>query len=358
MKILFAGGGTLGPVTPLLAVAEAWKMVDPTVECLWAGTKRGPERALVSAAGIPFFDLPTARFTRYPSVEWLTLPFAAARSFFQAFLFLRRERPGLIASAGGYTGVPLILVGRLLGIPSWIHQQDVRPLLSNRLCAPVASVITTAWQIHQQAFPSKRTKWMGNPVRPSVMKGKKAAAVQQFGLDPLLPTVLVFGGGTGASWLNETMAAIGPSLALRANVIHATGRGKLSDRLQNIGGRYHAVELFLEEMKHGLAAADVVVCRAGMGTITELAATKKAAIVIPLPNSAQEDNASILSGALAAVVLSQPLTTPAELQTAILDLLGDASRREQMEKNISRLLPTDVAERLVRHVLAMCFKAD
>ena len=356
MKILFAGGGTLGPVTPLLAVAEAWRAVDSTVEFAWVGTPNGPDRAVVEASGIRFVSIPVARLTRYPSVEWITLPFDLFRAARQSWGILKTERPSLVASAGGFTGVPLIVAARLLGIPSWLHQQDVRPILSSRLVVPFVSWISTAWESSLAAFPKGKSTWVGNPVRlTKTTEGLsvtllRQAAVRRFGLDPSRQTILVFGGGGGALFLNRLMETIGREVAETANVIHIVGIGKMTPALEAMGGNYVAVELLTEAMSDALAAADLVVCRAGMGTISDLAARGKAAVVVPLPNSPQEDNARVLEANDAAVVLREDATSPQEYLEAIRGLLRDEGRRRLLGESVRRLLRTDVAAAIVERL--------
>jgi len=125
MKIIFTGGGTMGPVTPLLAVWEAWHVTDPNVEALWIGTKYGPERSTVEAEGIPFIAIPVARFPRYISFEWLTFPFHFLWAFYKSVRIIQHQKPNLIASAGGFTAVPVIFAAKLFGVKIWVHQQDV-----------------------------------------------------------------------------------------------------------------------------------------------------------------------------------------------------------------------------------------
>ncbi len=345
-KILLTGGGSLGPVTPLLALVEAWRVREPGVEFVWVGTPTGPERAVVARAGIRFFELPVARLTRYASAEWGMLPIRFVHALVKAWMILQVEQPVLIISAGGYTAVPLILAGVAQRIPAWIHQPDVTPLLSNRLCAPFASLITVAWQRSLVDFSKEKTVWIGNPVRPSVLRGDRSRLLGAFGLADR-PTVLVLGGGGGSAWLNHAMTVIGPSLAARANVIHLTGVGKMDEKLRSIGAGYVAREMLVSEMADALVAADVVVCRAGMATISELAALKKAAIVVPLPDSPQEANAGALADAHAAVVLAQGFTDATRLGQAIDALLADPAERARLGDAAHHLLPTDIADRMV-----------
>ncbi|OGL62906.1 hypothetical protein A3C09_01830 [Candidatus Uhrbacteria bacterium RIFCSPHIGHO2_02_FULL_47_44] len=353
MKILFAGGGTLGPVTPLLAVAEAWKKRDANVEFVWIGTKSGPEREFVEKEGIRFFWITQARLVRWLNGEWLWFPLAMLSAFSQAFRILRKEKPDIIAAAGGYTSVPIVMVGRIMGIPSWIHQSDVKPILTNRVLAPFATCITVAWEKTLHAFPKSKTILIGNPVRASVRQGIKARAEIMFGCDTSKPTVFVFGGGTGSQWINKAVDEIQDELLVIANVIHLTGKGKMNVE-SSVGvplvgthgnGNYFVIESMTDEMPDAYAVADVVVSRAGAGAISELAAMRKASIIIPLPNSPQVNNAEVIREA--SVVLEQSSSTPRDVLNQIRRLLNDPMKRLALGERLSITLETDCAERIV-----------
>jgi UDP-N-acetylglucosamine--N-acetylmuramyl-(pentapeptide) pyrophosphoryl-undecaprenol N-acetylglucosamine transferase len=347
MKILFAGGGTLGPVTPLLAVAEKWRAQDENVEIVWVGTSQGPERHAVSTVTDQFYSLPVARLPRYPSIEWPLLPIKLVFAFVKALYVLLRERPNVIATAGGYTAVPVVIMGKLLGIKSWVHQQDVTPILTNRIVAPFARWITISWDMSKVAFPFERTDVIGNPVRASIMSGDRQRAVQTFGLTAEKKTLLVFGGGGGARYLNNAIETIAPKLCERINIIHIAGKGKVSKKMQAIEGDYFVTELLTTEMADALALADVVVCRAGMGTITELAALKKASIIIPLPKSPQLANVHVINDFRAAKILYEETTTPGEIQMEVMKLVEDDEARSALGERMSTVLPTDVAGKVI-----------
>jgi len=353
MNILFAGGGTLGPVTPLLAVAKAWKSQDPSVSFAWAGTPHGPEREVVTKAGIPFFDIAVARLPRYFSLEWLLLPFVFLRALWQSWRLLSQVKPDVIGAAGGYTSVPIIFVGWLRGIPSWVHQLDVEPLLSNRLVTPFVTWITLTWPDSVSAFPSKKTAVLGNPVRQEILEGSKEKARQIFSLDSSVPTVLILGGGTGSQWINQTMTDLAPWLMERANVVHQVGKGKMNESLRSLGGRYHVTELITDALPHAFAAADVVLCRAGMGTLTELVALKKPTILVPLPNSPQEINARKVQEAGGGIVFFQKTAQGADLKQAIERLLGNEKERQELGERLGGLFPTDGASVIIKRLQEM-----
>ncbi|MBI4599122.1 UDP-N-acetylglucosamine--N-acetylmuramyl-(pentapeptide) pyrophosphoryl-undecaprenol N-acetylglucosamine transferase [Candidatus Uhrbacteria bacterium] len=354
MKILLAGGGTLGPVMPLLAAAEAWHYLDSETACVWAGTPDGPERELVEGLGMRFYPVSVARLARYPSWEWARLLGRFMRSLMEAWQILKAEQPSLIASAGGYTAVPLVIAGRLRGIPSWIHQQDAVPSLTNRLLAPFAPWITVAWEETLTAFPGKKTSLVGNPVRASLVQFSKKEALARFSLNEDLPTLLVLGGGGGSRWINQQVHTLRPWLVEHANVIHLTGRGKMEG--ESVGysgtGTYLTAELLTETMPYAWAAADLVVSRAGMGTLSELAAQAKPSILIPLPHSPQERNAALFEEAGAAAILSQAEMDVGTLKKTIDALLADPARRNDMGQAAAHCLktepPMEFLERLLR----------
>ncbi len=341
MKILLAGGGTLGPVTPLLAVAEELRRLDPNVSFVWAGTRIGPERPLIESMGIPFHAVPAARITRYASVEWLLLPFKVAAAFWSAFQLLRAEKPDLIGAAGGYTGVPFAVLGKLLGIPVWLHQPDVRPVLSNQVAAPCASFVTVAWETTAAAF-GKKAVVTGNPVRAGFAAHERVPQVR--------PKLLVLAGGTGSQWINRAVAQERERILAVADVVHVTGLGKNEGWKDRPG---YVVREFVEdpqEMASLYASATVAVVRAGMGVLGELSAARVPAVIVPIPNSLQEANASAAEDAGAAFVVRQE-EGMAALGDAVVALLSDNEKQRALSQRVGALLPSGAAERIAKRLI-------
>lgn len=334
---MMTGGGTLGPVTPLLAIAEAWKKLDPKVEFIWIGTPDGPEGDLLKKLGHRFFPVKTAKLPRHFALSTLIAPIVLYKSYFQARDIIKKEKPDLVMSAGGYVSVPFVWAAKTLKVPSWIHQLDVRAGLANKMMMNFTSKITTSWEKSLQDYP--KGEWVGTPVRESLRAMSRERVYREYKLDSEYPTILVLGGGLGAEWINKTMAKIGPDLITKANVIHQTGKGKDFEELEAIGGRYHVKE-FIYEMDKAYAAADLVVCRAGMGTISELAFLKKPSIVIPIPGNQQEDNAATLLENTAAIIFNQAMA-PGLLSEKITNLLEKSGKLREMGNNISKLMPTE-----------------
>ncbi len=324
MRILFSGGGTAGSVTPLLAIAEHLS----AHELYFVGTKAGVERALVKE--MTYLSLPAGKWRRYFSLRNLLDLLVIGYAFFKAWYLLLKVMPTVVVSAGGFVSVPLVWAAWWCNIPVVVHHQDIRMSLATRLMKPFASVMTDARKI-------------GNPVRDLTV------TTDEFKLDPTVPTVLITGGGTGAQGMNNLVSA---QLTQFANVIHVTGKGKVS-ALASTTQRYHCFELLTDAFPEALVKADLVVSRAGFGTITELAALGKAAIVIPLPRSHQEDNAQWLEEQHAAEMLLQDILTPETFAQEIQTLLQNKTKLDQLRANIGKLLPKDAAQQLAHTILTI-----
>ncbi|MBI5370334.1 UDP-N-acetylglucosamine--N-acetylmuramyl-(pentapeptide) pyrophosphoryl-undecaprenol N-acetylglucosamine transferase [Candidatus Uhrbacteria bacterium] len=352
MKILLAGGGTLGPVTPLLALVEAWRARDPQAQFVFAGTPTGPERSIVERQyHVAFRPIPAVRFERFFSLEWFALPVFVLIALIAAFKMIIQEKPDVIVGAGGYTQVPMIMVGWILHVPSFVFQTDVRPLLSTRLAAPFVHRIYLGWSQTTSFWLHKKMEVLGVPVRASLQTGSRERAIKRFGLDASKKTLLVIGGGTGSLWFNEQLVQIVPQLAQAFNVIHLTGRGKTPRSLEHPPGGYFCAEILDEGMEDAYAAADLVLARAGMGTISELSALGKCAILIPLPHSAQRENAQAMEQGRAARVLDQDQTDASMLLDEIRSLMEDPQKREVYQQRIRVVLRTDVTDTVINHIL-------
>jgi UDP-N-acetylglucosamine--N-acetylmuramyl-(pentapeptide) pyrophosphoryl-undecaprenol N-acetylglucosamine transferase len=345
------GGGSGGPVTPLLAIAAEWKKREPDVQISWIGTPNGPERTLVEAAKFSFSPLSAPKFDRTRPWTIPFVPFQLVTSCVKAIKLLQELEPSMVISAGAYVSVPVIWMAWLLRIPVWIHQLDVEPGMANKLMAPFAKRISVTFQESMSAFSAKKTELVGCMYRKVLRLGEKEVAQKVYGLDASKPTVVVMGGATGAAKINEIMSIIGRDLAKRMNVLHLTGRGKMLTALEEIGGTYVPMEFLGEGIADVYAAADVVIARAGIGTIAELAALGKPSIILPIVGTHQEANAQALEERNAAIVMRH--VTPQTLEQAIYRLLDNQGRREELSKNIHGLFPLNADERIVHEAIAL-----
>lgn len=335
----------MGSVSPLVAIFEELKKSQPEAEFLWLATKTGPEEKLIRSYGLPVKKIFAGKFRRYFSWRNLLDPIFILLGFFQAAYLIIRFKPDWILTAGGFVSVPVVWAGGLLGTKILVHQQDVIPGLANKLMSPFATKITVVFNSSAKSFPSSKVVLVGNPVRSEIFSGSKARAVELLKLASGLPTLLVIGGGTGAKSLNDLVAANAAELVSFCQVIHLTG-GKLAAGY--INPRYHPVDFLISELSDVYAASDLIVTRAGLATLSELSVIAKPLLVMPLPDSHQEANATELEKHQAVVVLSEKKTTAAEFVTIVRNLILDQSKLESLSRNIRLIMPPNGAEAIAK----------
>jgi len=377
MKIILTGGGTMGSVSPLIAIAEELKKQKPETEFLWIGTKTGPEKQLIESYQIPFRAISSGKWRRYFSFKNFWDIFRILAGFFQSINILRRFRPDVVLGAGGFVGVPVIWAAWVLGIKNLTHQQDIRPGLANRLVAGRVKKITVTFSDSLKYFPSHKTILTGNPVRTEIFEGNQERAKQFFHLEEGLKTILILGGGTGALTLNKIIIQSLKYLLDFCQIIHLTGKGKgiksssieLEARIKGekkeeaefkkiiaqessylINPRYHSYEFLVKELKDAYAVADLVISRAGLGTLSELSVLGKPTILIPLPGH-QEENALYYKKNNAALVLSQKELTPENLAEVVKELINNPGEINTLSRNIFKMINKDAAEKIVRIIL-------
>jgi UDP-N-acetylglucosamine--N-acetylmuramyl-(pentapeptide) pyrophosphoryl-undecaprenol N-acetylglucosamine transferase len=343
MKIILSGGYTLGPVTPLLAIHEVIKKHHPDAQFLWIGTETGPERALIEAQGIEFTTITTGKFRRYFSIWNVTDIFKIIAGFFQALKIVWRFEPDLCISAGGFVSVPVHWAAWIYNAPTWVHQQDVVVGLANKLMFPLASIKTSALANTplRPPFLGGKIQWLGNPVRQEVLTGDRARAEKIFNLKPNLPVVFALGGGTGSLKVNQLIVHAIQHLDGVCQVIHLSGKERpqeLVERAVQHFDYYQVHQFFTHEMADAYAAADLVIARGGFGTLTEIAALGKPAIIIPKPGH-QEENIAFLEKEGAVVLIDERTADGNTLARMIKDLLTDNIKRKQMAVVMQKLLP-------------------
>jgi UDP-N-acetylglucosamine--N-acetylmuramyl-(pentapeptide) pyrophosphoryl-undecaprenol N-acetylglucosamine transferase len=342
--IVLSGGGTLGSVVPLIALADDLKN---DYRFVFIGTAQGPEQTLVKAEGLPFQTVAAGKLRRYWSWRNLTDPFLFLIGLAQSLVILKKVKPSLVIMAGSFVSVGVALAAWCLRIPILVQQLDYVPGLANKLIARLARRIIVSWQKSVKDY-GERAVWTGSPVRRQLLKtAGKSQALKFFKLTADKPIVLVVGGGTGAAELNRLVIDNLYNLTQICQVIHLTGRGKETKTDAFVAYRQFA-SLGQTEMALAYAAADVVVSRAGMGTLAELAYLAKPAIIIPMPESHQEANAKILAEAKAAKVFQQPRLSSLELYHQIKALLADEAKRQSLGQNLQQLFKADANEAIIK----------
>ncbi len=351
MKILLTGGGTLGSVNPLIAIYEEAVRQGKRWEWFWVGTRDGVEKPFVESLGISYEWVPGAKLRRYVSPYLAVDPLAFMAAFLRSILIIITVKPDVVVSAGSFVSVPVGWAAKLFGKKIVIHQQDIRPTLSNRLVSPVADRITVSFQKSLQDFPRQKTEWIGNPAREEVSLARPARAREKFKLQAEFPTLLVTGGSSGAEALNQWVWTHLAKLTERTNVVHLTGRGK-SDASKT-HANYCQLELLEEDFYHALAASDLVVSRAGISTITELGYLGKAAIFIPMPNTHQEDNACYCAREHAALAYRQD-ELDGRVVRRVRELLASSRERRVLGDGLRKLAKRGAAGRMVSIISELC----
>lgn len=355
--VLLAGGGTAGHVNPLLALAAELRRRDPDRPVLALGTAAGLEAELLPAAGIEMVEVPRVPLPRRPSADLLRLPGRLRGAVRTARDAIERADAGVVVGFGGYVATPAYLAARRR-VPIVIHEQNARPGLANRLGARWARSVAVTFP--GTALPGAVVT--GLPLRAAVADlvaartadpaAARVAAARRLGLDPALPTLLVTGGSLGALSVNTAVAGAAGTLLPHAQVLHLTGRGKAEAVRAAVAGlpgaeRYHPLE-YLGEMELALAVADLVVCRAGAGTVSELAALGLPAVYVPLPvgNGEQRRNAAGVVEAGGGLLVADADLTPGWVAERVPALLADRVRLAAMARAAAASGVVDGAARL------------
>jgi len=360
MKILFTGGGTLGSVMPLVAIHQKFICRDAALprlkeeyQSLWIGTKKGPEKDVVEKQGIEFKFISAGKLRRYFDLRNIIDLFKIKFGFWQAFFIILKFKPHVVLTAGAFVSVPVVWAAWILRVPIIIHQQDVKAGLANKLMAPFATKITVALDKSLKDYNKKKTVLVGNQVRKElVIRNKEVGGkeiLNKFGLKGNLPVLLVVGGGTGALALNKIVINALDELTKFCQIIHVTGKGKCqSVKVSGVKNNYVQVEFLGEEIFDALEAADVVISRAGMSFLTELAFLKKPTIIVPIPNSHQEKNAEYLVEKEACVYLKQKELDKVKFVKQVKPLIDDERLQKELGEKINKLFVDYSGEKIIK----------
>ncbi len=361
MKVIISGGGSGGHIYPAIAIANELKRQQSTIDILFVGAKGKMEMEKVPKAGYPIEGLWISGFHRKLTLRNLLFPFKLISSLWKARRVLKRFKPDVVIGVGGFASGPTLEMAYRLGIPTLIQEQNSYAGMTNKLLAKKVNRICVAYQKMERFFPKEKIVWTGNPVRSDIMEldHRKAEGVQHFELDPTKETILLFGGSLGAKTLNEAMAANTSQIAKEKDTQFIWQAGKLY--IENYKNSETAalpnvqIRAFLDRMDLAYAVADVVICRAGALTISELSMVGKPAILVPSPNVAEDhqtQNAKALVDKDAAILVPDSKATERMIPTAI-HIMRNSINKERLGRNILLLAKPNAAKEIVAEVLKL-----
>jgi UDP-N-acetylglucosamine--N-acetylmuramyl-(pentapeptide) pyrophosphoryl-undecaprenol N-acetylglucosamine transferase len=356
-KVIIAGGGTGGHIFPAIAIANALRKMEPSIDILFIGAKGKMEMEKVPQAGYKIEGLDIAGFNRSSLIKNIGLPFKLIKSFFQVRKVIADFMPDAVVGVGGYSSFPVLRYAQARGIPSFIHESNSFAGKSNMLLGKKATCVFVAGDGMEKFFPAEKLLVTGNPVRSTIVRNtvSREQGLQFFGLDPAKKTVLATGGSLGARGINEALDAKIDLFAKNdIQLIWQTGKPyveKASERA--VENKNIWVNSFITQMEYAYAAADVVVSRSGAMAIAELCVVKKPVVFVPFPFAAEDHqtvNAQYLVDKQAGIMIKDS-EAKEKLVSTVIELAKDEQRQAKLKENIGKLAITNADEVIAGEIL-------
>lgn len=281
--IVLTGGGTAGHVTPNIAMIPA--LQEKGFQISYIGSYDGIEKKLIEEMGIPYYGISSGKLRRYFDPKNFTDPFKVLKGYQEARKLLKKLKPDVVFSKGGFVTVPVVIAAKHRKIPAIIHESDMTPGLANKLCIPSAVKVCCNFPETVDKLPSDKAVLTGTPIRQELLNGNKLAALKFTGLKPDKPVLMVIGGSLGSVAVNTAVRQILPELLKDFQVVHLCGKEKLDESLTSLDG-YVQYEYIKKELADLFALSDIVISRAGANAICEISALKKPNLLIPLSANA------------------------------------------------------------------------
>lgn len=279
-RIVLTGGGTAGHVTPCIALLPELKKNGYDIH--YIGSYNGIERKLIEEFQIPYHGISSGKLRRYFDPKNFTDPIKVIKGYFEAKKILKELNPDIVFSKGGFVTVPVVMAAKKNKIPVIIHESDMTPGLANKLAIPSATRVCANFPETLKYLPAGKAVLTGTPIRKELFSGNKIKGIDFCGFTLNKSVILIIGGSSGSRKINEVIRGMLPTLLKDFQIIHLCGKGNLDDKLTDTQG-YVQYEYINEELSDLLAAADLVISRAGANAICELLALRKPNILIPLP---------------------------------------------------------------------------
>lgn len=380
MKIIFTGGGTAGHIFPGLAVIEELHMLaqenNEPIEVMWIGSKKENEQKLVESYGVPFYRIPTGKLRRYFSLQNVLDFFKVIGGIIKSFRLLGKLKPDLIFSKGGFVAVPPCIAAKILRIPIITHESDFSPGLTTKIISKFATKIFVSYTDTISQFPPDirtRCVYTGNPVRKifytaSAEYGKAFLSFPYTELENANKKILlVIGGSLGAKQINDLVLANIVLLCENFFVVHQLGAANFSQHTEieaalakkapQLLASYKPFDFIGNEMPHLLAAADLVVSRAGANSLWEIISQHKPSLLIPLSAGSsrgdQLENAEFFAKAHCAEVLDGEQVTPENFLHTLLLISNDETKRQTMIDATKKILPEPAAQKIAESIVML-----
>lgn len=361
IKVIISGGGTGGHIFPAIAIANAIQVERPNAEILFVGAKGKMEMQRVPAAGYNIKGLWISGFQRRLTWKNLLFPIKLIVSWWTGRKIIRQFKPDVAIGVGGYASGPILKLANGAGVPTVLQEQNSYAGVTNRILGKSASLICVAYPNMESQFPNGKIQLTGNPVRKEFtqMSGKRERGIEHFGLDSSKKTLLVIGGSLGARTINHaTQHMLDQLVRSDIQLVWQTGQS-FADQAAALQEKYKgkgiSIQPFIERMDLAYASADLVVSRAGAISVSELAVTGKATILVPSPNVAEDHqtkNAMTLVNHQAAVLVKD-VEAVKELGKVVLDLIHNESKLELLSKQILSLAHRNAAEVIAQEVIKL-----
>ncbi|MDD4372253.1 MAG: undecaprenyldiphospho-muramoylpentapeptide beta-N-acetylglucosaminyltransferase, partial [Anaerostipes sp.] len=278
-RIVLTGGGTAGHVTPNMALMP--KLIDEGYKISYIGSHNGMEKKLIADTGVPYYGISSGKLRRYFDIKNFSDPFRVVKGYFDAKKILKKLKPNVVFSKGGFVTVPVVMAAKHLHIPVIIHESDMTPGLANKLAIPSASKVCCNFPETVKLLPEGKAVLSGSPIREELFQGDKNEGLNFCKFTPDKPVLLVIGGSLGSVAINNAIRNNIDDLLEKFQVIHLCGKNNLDTSLEGHKD-YVQFEYIKKELKNLFACADIVVSRAGANAICELLALRKPNILIPL----------------------------------------------------------------------------
>jgi len=308
-KILFTGGGTAGHVTPNIALFPHFK---DDFDIIYLGSKNGIEKSLVNESKIKYYEISTGKFRRYFSIQNFTDPFKVIKGFIEANNIIKKEKPDIVFSKGGFVSVPVVIAAYFNKIPVVLHESDITPGLANKICIQFCKKVCVTFEECYNKIGSKKAVLTGSPIRDELKNGSRLLGEEFCGFKHKKPTLLLMGGSQGSVKLNSILRESLEEILNKFNVVHLCGKNNLDKELNNMQG-YRQYEYLKGELPNIMALADIIVSRAGSNSIFEILALNKPNLLIPLSKKASRGDQilnarSFEKKGYSAVLLEEDLT--------------------------------------------------